>query len=109
MVVAYNTSKDGAEKLSSDIRGMGRKSITAKVDITKWSEVKSMTESVWKNFGPLDLLVNNSGDVSSKQMSWRQITEEAIDQTLAVDIKGTLFMIHEVGFSDAGEKAGNDR
>ena len=97
VVVAYNTSKDGAEKLSSEIKAMGRKSMIAKVDITKWSEVKSMTEKVWKEFGPLDLLVNNSGDVSNKQMSWRDITEEAIDQTLAVDIKGTLYMLHEVG------------
>ncbi|HXQ91473.1 MAG TPA: SDR family oxidoreductase [Nitrososphaerales archaeon] len=97
VVVAYNTSKEGAEKLSDEIKKMGRKSVTAKVDITNWSEVKSMTEKVWKEFGPLDLLVNNSGDVSNKQMSWRQITEEAIDQTLAVDIKGTLFMLHEVG------------
>jgi 3-oxoacyl-[acyl-carrier protein] reductase len=106
VVVAYNTSKDGAEKLSGEIRALGRKSITAKVDITQWSEVKSMTEKVWKDFGPLDLLVNNSGDVSNKQMSWRQITEEAIDQTLAVDIKGTLYMIHEVGSRMLDRKQG---
>jgi hypothetical protein len=28
-------------------------------------------------------------------MSWRDLTEELIDHTLAVDV-GTLFMIHEV-------------
>ena len=106
VVVAYNTSKEGAENLSSEIEKMGRKSMTSKVDITNWSEVKSMTEEVWKEFGPLDLLVNNSGDVSSKQMSWRQITEEAIDQTLAVDIKGTLFMLHEVGSRMLDRKQG---
>jgi 3-oxoacyl-[acyl-carrier protein] reductase len=97
VVVAYNRSKEGAEKISSEIRNLGRKSVTTKVDITKWAEVRSMAESVWGEFGPLDLLVNNSGEVSSKQMSWREITEESIDQTLAVDIKGTLFMIQEVG------------
>jgi len=97
VVVAYNNSKEGAEKVSSQIKSMGRKSITAKADITKWAEVKAMVEHVWKNFGRLDLLVNNSGEVSNKQMSWRDITEEAIDQTLAVDVKGTLFMMHEVG------------
>ncbi|HZW55276.1 MAG TPA: SDR family oxidoreductase [Nitrososphaerales archaeon] len=106
VVVAYNTSKDGAEKLAQQIRSTGRKSMTAKVDITKWPEVKSMTEKVWNEFGPIDLLVNNSGDVSNKQMSWRQITEEAIDQTLAVDIKGTLFMLHEVGSKMLERKSG---
>jgi 3-oxoacyl-[acyl-carrier protein] reductase len=106
VVVAYNKSIDGAQKLSDEIRSMGRKSMVARVDITKWSEVKSMTEKVWKEFGPLDLLVNNSGDVSNKQMSWRHITEEAIDQTLSVDIKGTLYMIHEVGSRMLDRKRG---
>ena len=106
VVVAYNSSKEGAQKVSDQIKSLGRKSMIAKVDITKWNEVKSMTEKVWKEFGPLDLLVNNSGDVSNKQMSWREITEDAIDQTLAVDIKGTLYMIHEVGKRMLERKAG---
>ncbi len=106
VVVAYNTSKSGAEDIAAQIASMGRKSITAKVDITKWGEVKSMTRKVWEKFGPIDLLVNNSGDVSSKQMSWRQVTEEAIDQTLAVDIKGTLFMTHEIGARMLERKTG---
>lgn len=106
VVVAYNRSKDGAQKLSDEIKSLGRKSTTAKVDITKWDEVKSMTDKVWKGFGPLDLLINNSGDVSNKQMSWREITEDAIDQTLAVDIKGTLFMLHEVGQRMLERKSG---
>ena len=106
VVVAYNSSKEGAEKISNQIKQMGRKSSIAKVDITKWDEVKSMSEKVWKEFGPIDLLVNNSGDVSNKQMSWREITEEAIDQTLAVDIKGTLFMLHEVGSRMLERKSG---
>lgn len=106
VVVAYNTSKDGAEKISEKIRSLGRKSITTKIDITDWGEVESATKGVWENFGPLDLLVNNSGEVSNKQMSWREITEQAIDQTLSVDIKGTLFMIHEVGQRMLERKSG---
>ena len=106
VVVAYNNSKDGAQKISEKIKALGRKSTTTKVDITKWDEVKSMSEKIWNEFGPLDLLVNNSGEVSSSQMSWREITEEAIDQTLAVDIKGTLFMIHEIGKRMLEKKSG---
>jgi 3-oxoacyl-[acyl-carrier protein] reductase len=106
VVVAYNTSKEGAEKVSDTVRALGRRSMTAKIDITKWDEVKSATRQIWEDFGPLDLLVNNSGDVSNKQMSWREITEDAIDQTLAVDIKGTLFMTQEVGMRMLERKSG---
>lgn len=106
VVVAYNNSKEGAQKISDQIKEMGRKSAIVKIDITKWSEVKSMSDKVWGEFGPLDLLINNSGDVSNKQMSWREITEEAIDQTLAVDVKGTLFMCHEIGKRMLERKSG---
>jgi 3-oxoacyl-[acyl-carrier protein] reductase len=97
VAVCYNTSKEGAAKVSDEIKEMGRSSVAVKMDITNWVEVKNVVQKLWTDFGPLDILVNNSGDVSNKQMSWRQITEEAIDQTLAVDIKGTLFVTHEVG------------
>lgn len=97
VVVTYNTSKEGAEKISEEIRAMGRRSMTTKVDISNWEEVKAMAEGVWKAFGPIDLLINNAGEVANKQMSWRQVTEEYVDQTLDVDIKGTMFVIHEVG------------
>ncbi len=98
VAVAYNNSKEGAREISDEIqREYGRKSTTTQVDIRSWEQVKSAVEKVWNEFGPLDLLINNSGEVSSKQMSWRDITEDAIDQTLAVDVKGTLFMTHEVG------------
>lgn len=106
VVVTYNTSKEGAEKISDQIRSMGRKSMTAKVDITNWNEVKSMTETVWNEFGPIEVLVNNAGETAKKQMSWREITEEWIDETLDVDIKGTLFMTHEVGKRMFGRKSG---
>jgi 3-oxoacyl-[acyl-carrier protein] reductase len=106
VVVAFNTSKEGAEKVAEEVRKIGRRSMIVKADITKWNEVREMAERVWSEFGPIDVLINNSGDVSSKQMSWRQISEEAIDQTLAVDIKGTLFVTHEVGSRMLERKSG---
>jgi NAD(P)-dependent dehydrogenase (short-subunit alcohol dehydrogenase family) len=43
------------------------------------------------------VLVNNVGDVAPEQMSWRDVSEELIDRVLAVDVKGTLLVTHEVG------------
>lgn len=97
VAVHYNKSASGAEEVAKEVRKLGRKAITVKADTTKWDQVKAMAERVWKELGPLDILVNNSGDVAWGQRSWRDITEESIDQTLAVDIKGTLFVTHEVG------------
>jgi 3-oxoacyl-[acyl-carrier protein] reductase len=43
------------------------------------------------------VLINNVGDMASGQASWTEVTEEAIDHVLAVDIKGTMLMVHEFG------------
>jgi NAD(P)-dependent dehydrogenase (short-subunit alcohol dehydrogenase family) len=43
------------------------------------------------------VLVNNVGDVAPEQMSWRDVSEELIDRVLAVDVKGTLLVTHEIG------------
>ncbi len=102
----YNKSAEGAEVIAKEIQKLGRKSITVKADITKWSEVKDMVETVWKEFGRLDILVNNSGDVAWGQMSWREITEESIDRVLSVDIKGTMFVTHEIGKRMLEQKRG---
>lgn len=97
VVVTYNTSSDGANKISSQIKSQGRESIVVRLDITNFEEIKSVTENVWKEFGPIDVLVNNAADIANQQLSWRQINEEWIEHTLEVDIKGTMLMTHEVG------------
>jgi 3-oxoacyl-[acyl-carrier protein] reductase len=97
VVVHYNKSKEGAEALSEDIRGMGRESWVIQGDTTKWDDDKRMAEEVWARLGKLDVLVNNVGDVAPEQASWRELTEELVDRVLAVDVKGTLYMTHEFG------------
>jgi NAD(P)-dependent dehydrogenase (short-subunit alcohol dehydrogenase family) len=41
--------------------------------------------------------MNNVGDIATDQESWKEIDEKIIDRVLAVDIKGTMLMIHEMG------------
>jgi 3-oxoacyl-[acyl-carrier protein] reductase len=56
-----------------------------------------MAERVFADFGRVDVLVNNVGDVATEQMSWRDVTQELIDRVIDVDVKGTLYMLHEFG------------
>ena len=45
----------------------------------------------------MNILVNNVGDVAPEQGSWRELREDLVDRVIAVDIKGTLYMCHELG------------
>jgi len=97
VVVHYNTSREGAEAVAEETRGLGREAFTAQADLTSWAEIRRLAEEVFEQVPRLDILVNNAGDVAPEQMSWREVTEELIDRVLAVDVKGTMLVTHELG------------
>lgn len=97
VVVHYNSSAGGADETATAVRALGRRAVTVKGDIASLDDVRHITAQSYAAFGRVDVLVNNVGDMASDQVSWRELDEKVIDHTLAVDIKGTMFMMHEVG------------
>jgi 3-oxoacyl-[acyl-carrier protein] reductase len=97
VVVHYRSSAAGAEQTADRVRGEGADALLVQGDIISWEDIKRMASTVDAELGSLDALINNVGDMASEQESWRDITEELIDHTLAVDIKGTMLMTHEFG------------
>jgi NAD(P)-dependent dehydrogenase (short-subunit alcohol dehydrogenase family) len=97
VMVHYNSSAAGAEETAAEIRALGRKAATVKGNIASHADVKAIAEATYDVFGGCDVLVNNVGDMALDQKSWRELDEAVVDHTLAVDIKGTMFMTHEIG------------
>jgi NAD(P)-dependent dehydrogenase (short-subunit alcohol dehydrogenase family) len=95
--VHYNRSKDGAERTADRIRSIGGEAWTVQADIGSWDAIKGLAEETFAQFDGLDVLINNVGDVATEQMSWRELTQEALDRVIDVDLKGTLLMVHEFG------------
>ena len=62
---------------------------------------------MFDEFGHVDVLVNNVGDMALSQTSWREFDQKVIDHTLDVDIKGTMYMIHEIGIRMIEGPGGN--
>jgi 3-oxoacyl-[acyl-carrier protein] reductase len=97
VAVHYATSRDGAVEVVAEVRDLGRESFAVQADLRNWDEIRRLAAEVFDRFGQLDVLVNNVGDVVAEQMSWREISEPLIDRVLAVDVKGTMLVTHEVG------------
>lgn len=97
VVIHYKTSREGAERLAEEIRKLGRKSFVVQGDTTCWQDDKRIADEVFERLGRLDILVNNAGDVAGEQASWTDLREDLVDRVIAVDIKGTLYMTHEIG------------
>jgi len=97
VLVHYRSSAEGAAATAARARELGRRAETIQGDISSWDDVARMADEAFSAFRRVDVLVNNVGDMAATQMSWRELTPEAVDHTLAVDVKGTLLMTHEFG------------
>src|ERR1700688_4379146 len=61
VIVNYASSKAGADKVVADITAAGGRGVAVSGDVSKAAEADGMIAAAIKNFGRLDILVNNSG------------------------------------------------
>ena len=97
VIVHYRSSADGAQRTAEQVREAGADVEVVQGDITSWADIQRMAAWAFDEQGGVDVLFNNVGEMASGQASWTEVTEEAIDHVLAVDIKGTMLMVHEFG------------
>jgi 3-oxoacyl-[acyl-carrier protein] reductase len=88
VVVNYASSKTGAEKVVSAITASGGKAIAAGGDVSKAAEAQGVVDAAIKNFGRLDILVNNSGVYEFLPIE--AITEEHYNKIFNVNVLGLL-------------------
>ncbi|HET7219317.1 MAG TPA: glucose 1-dehydrogenase [Vicinamibacterales bacterium] len=61
VAVNYIDNPEEAEQVADWVRAKGRRAITVKADVARRADVEPMFEKVWKEIGPIDVLVNNAG------------------------------------------------
>jgi 3-oxoacyl-[acyl-carrier protein] reductase len=88
VVVNYASSKTGAEKVVSEIHKDGGKAVAVGADVSKAPEAKALVDAAIKNFGRLDVLVNNSGVYEFSPIEG--FTEEQYNKMFNVNVLGLL-------------------
>ena len=63
-----------------------------KCDISNEIDRKAVIDYIDKNFGRLDLLVNNAGVACAKRLDILETTQESFDRLININTKGTFFM-----------------
>ena len=92
IVVTGRTTKD-IEKVSEEINNDGGRSIFIKGDVTREEDVKKVIHGTIKEFGKVDLVVNNAG-IGLKKYIWETNIEE-FEELIDVNVKGVfLYMKH---------------
>jgi 3-oxoacyl-[acyl-carrier protein] reductase len=100
VVVNYASSKDGAEKVVEEINSNGGKAIAVGGDVTRQSDAKSIIDAAIKNYGRLDIVVNNSGVYEFAPVE--EITEEQFHRMFNVNVLG-LLLITQAAIEHLGE------
>lgn len=106
LLIHYNQSAAAAEALSKELSPAGFPTFQA--DVSKPEQVEALFEFCRKEFGRLDVLVNNASYSSNAGWDRRvdEINWEEWEKTIHVDLKGTMLCSHEAYKLMAPQKSG---
>jgi NADP-dependent 3-hydroxy acid dehydrogenase YdfG len=80
-------------------------SLAVATDVSDQKQVAKLVGSVTEKLGPIDILVNNAG-TNLKERTFRELTPEAWDRLIRVNLDGSFYCIHAVFPSMAARKDG---
>lgn len=86
------------------VTGMGRKVKCFSVDVSKGESVNAAVEGIVKEFGHIDVMVNNAG--ITKDTFLIRMSEEDWDSVLSVNLKGTFLFTKAVARPMIKQKSG---
>lgn len=86
-----------ADAVEARLREMKVEYLILESDISDESAVKEIYATVLKRFGRVDILVNNAADCDMDGIDTiEQVTPAVIDETFAVNVRGSILMIKEL-------------
>ncbi len=89
--VVADIDEKAADGVAKAIKDSGGKSLATKVDVANFPSCQEMARKTLDAFGKIDGLINNAAifmSVPAEKGSWQEITEEAWDRIMAVNVKG---------------------
>lgn len=93
-VAVVDVDKAGADETVSQIRAAGGRAEAHGTDLTRKDEVDAMVAGVLREFGRVDVLVNNAGWV--KNQPFVEDTPEVWDRTIDINFRAQVFTCRAV-------------
>ena len=92
----YGANAGNADVVESKLKELNADYLILEKDISVESEVKDIYSTILSKYGKVDILVNNAAtDDENGYDTIEKITQEVIDNTFAVNVRGALLMIRE--------------
>ena len=88
VIVNYASSKAGAEAVVAAIKAAGGRAVAVGGDVSKAADAQGIIDSALKNYGRLDILVNNSGIYEF--VAIEAVTEEQFHRIFNINVLGAI-------------------
>ncbi|MBO6560644.1 MAG: SDR family oxidoreductase [Nisaea sp.] len=95
VAINYAASEQGARETLAAVEDTGGTGLLCRADIAFKDQVEAMVAKVAGAFGGIDILINSAG--LSIDQPLLEMTEEAFDRVLAVNLKGPFLLAQAVG------------
>ena len=89
VAINYLQSESDAKSAVREIKKLGVRSVALRANVARPTEVQRMFRVLAKQFGRLDILVNNAAVFFPAR--WDRLTEKDWDRILGINLKGTFF------------------
>ena len=94
--VALGLRDAGADSgVAAEVEALGRRPLPLQMDLARAGQIGPAVNAAAERFGRLDILVNNAGIAPGNPAE--DVTEEDLDATLAVNLKGTFLASQAAG------------
>jgi 3-oxoacyl-[acyl-carrier protein] reductase len=93
VAVNYSSSKEGADRVVSEITGKGGKAVAVQGSVAKKADIDRIVAETKNALGPIDILVNNAGVYEFAPLE--EITEESFQRQFGINVLGLLLTTQE--------------
>jgi len=90
VIVCYYSDEDGGEEALERVEEHGGESMLIQIDVSSEKDVEAKMDKIIKDFGGIDILVNNSG-VNGSGIPIDEMDTKVFDKTIRTNLYGTFF------------------
>jgi NAD(P)-dependent dehydrogenase (short-subunit alcohol dehydrogenase family) len=95
-VVIASRKLENCEAVAREIRAFGRRALAVGCNVGHWGELEALVEAAYREFGRVDVLVNNAG-MSPVAATSLDTSEELFDKVVAVNFKAPFRLTALIG------------
>ena len=95
-IVVTSRKEDACDAVAAELRAGGGRAFACPCHVGHWDDLERLVETAYREFGRVDVLVNNAG-VSPLYPTLSAVSEELFDKVVGVNLKGPFRLSALIG------------